>query len=164
MDGFMCMNVTSNIDFTEIMKKYPLQDTIIGFYDYDRSFKADNYEQIANIEDWDYAPLTWGESVIPFICFNGEDYGCWYFGYDKVCGYYYDGKNYGLVTFNTDFGTEITFPDKETDEYHIIIVPDEKNITKRIAKTFNLEAYNEGKIFTTYDELKNFVRNREKNS
>ena len=179
MDGFMYMSVTGNMDFTDIQKKYPLQDTIIGFYDSDQSFTVDNFEQVKNIDRWEYAPLDWGDSVMPFVRFNGEEYECWFFGYDRVCGYYYDGKQYGLVTFNSEFGTEITFPNK-SDKYHIIMTPDEEdlkqynndwdeacqyeNMIEHVARVFDPQAYKEGRIFTTYDGIKNFVYNREKSS
>lgn len=144
------------MDFTEIQKKYPMHDTIIGFFNEDESFKINPYEEIKN-----YAPLDgYYDTGLPFIIYENNRFYCYAFLYDRVKGYYTDGKKYCLVTFSEDMGTEIIDPNN-TDEYHEIKLWDPKisktEITKILAKEYDEKAYLENRIFITYEELKNFI-------
>ena len=156
----------SNLE--NIQKLYPIGDTLIGFYSNDGDFIANCFDDVKDIDRWDYAPLDWGEGALPFVVYNGESFICWAFCYDRVCGYYTeDGENYKLVTNSPDFGYEITDPNSH-DENHIILTPDAdwhmayedacsyENMVETAAWLFDKDAYKAGKIFTTYDAVKIF--------
>ena len=144
------------MDFTEIQKKYPMHDTIIGFFNEDESFKINPYEEIKN-----YAPLDgYYDTGLPFIIYENNRFYCYAFLYDRVKGYYTDGEKYYLVTFTEDIGTEIIDPDY-TDEYHQVIVWDnnisKEELTRMLAKQFDEKAYTENRIFVNFNELEKFM-------
>ena len=161
------------MNLKDIQKYYPIHDTVVGFYDQDGDFVADCYDDVKDIDRWEFAPLDWGDGAFPFVVYDGEKFNCWVFCYFHVCGYYTeDCKNYKLVTYSHDEGYEVIDPN-DCDENHIILVADAanfgtykeaakyENMIETAAYTFDAEAYREGKIFTTYDDLKNFCKELE---
>ena len=139
------------MDFTEIQKKYPMHNTIIGF------FNKDEYVKIGDIE-WYYDEFC--DCGLPFIIYEDNRFCCYAFVYDRVKGYYTDGEKYYLVTFTEDIGTEIIDPDY-TDEYHQVIVWDnnisKEELTRMLAKQFDEKAYTENRIFVNFNELEKFM-------
>ena len=158
-----------------IQEYYPIKDTLVGSYGTDQTFTATKYAQVADIDRWDYAPLDWGEGYMPFIRYRNGEFECWYFSYWRVCGYYTEGDYDGfkLVTHSEEFGYEVIDLDKE-DKEHVIIIPEYNKRGKRknayedmleiAARKFDQNAYEEGRILTSYDAVKNFVMRLEENS
>ena len=144
------------MDFTEIQKKYPMHNTIIGF------FNEDGYIKINDIEQY-YDGFN--DCGFPFIIYENNKFCCYAFLYDRVKGYYTDGEKYCLVTFTEDLGTEIIDPN-DTDEYHQVIVWNDniskEELTRKLAKEFDEEAYSENRIFVDFDELEKFMITHEK--
>ena len=152
------------MNFTEIQKKYPMHNTIIGFFNTDESFKANTYEEIQDVEKY-YAPLDgFYDTGLPFIIYEDDRFYCHAFLYDRVKGYYTDGEKYYLVTFSEDLGTEITDPN-DTDEYHQVIVWNDniskEELTRKLAKEFDEKAYSENRVFINFNELEKFIIARE---
>ena len=144
------------MDFTEIQKRYPMHDTLIGFFNEDESFKVNTYEEIQ-----DYALLDgYYDTGFPFIIYENNRFHCYAFLYDRVKGYYTDGENYYLVTFTEDLGTEIIDPN-DTDEYHQVIVwnsnVSKEELTRMLAKQFDEKAYSENRVFVNFNELEKFM-------
>lgn len=168
------------MDFQDIVEKYPLHDTLIGEYGTDYSFEVNKLSQVIDIDKWIYAPLDWGENYMPFIRYQDNKFECWYFAYNRVCGYFTadeEGFNYKLVIkFNNNY--EIIDPDNLKNSKTKIMIPDEvdcalydcdwnrmvayENMLEHVARVFDPIAYKEGRILTSYDAIKKFVAKLEK--
>ena len=170
------------MNFKTIQEYYPMGKTLIGFYSTDQSFQAHSYEEVKNIDQWEYAPLDWATNYFPFVYYNEEtDYfECWMFAAWPVKGYYTNdpnGEDYQLITDEPDLGIEIIDP-FNADEYHIIFKPyAEDDIEEKIIKLhkndeyrimlelaayrWNPAEYLKGNIMTTYDAVKYFCKDME---
>lgn len=160
----------------EMREKYPIGKTLIGFYGEDGTITIPNTNEIEDIKDWEYAPLDQSIGYMPFMVYKGNnEFECCYFSYVPLKGYYTEnGTNYKLVSDWEDFGIEISSI-YEYDDQHIIITPDVgsyssleeaskyENMLETAAWAYDSQAYNEGKIITSYEQLKNFVRKLEEN-
>ena len=171
------------MDFKTIKEYYPMDKTLVGFYSTDQSFQANSFEDVANIDRWEYAPLDWSDGYYPFIYYNEDTsyFECWCFAAWHIKGYYTDdpdGEDYKLITDEPDMGITIVDPFVE-DEYNVVFVPyPQDEMEEKICefykddeyiKTLELAAYRwdpdsyiSGKIMTTYDAVKNFVSDMEK--
>ena len=159
------------MDLKTIKENYPIRDTLVGYYYDDGDFVADCYDDVKNIDRWEYAPLDWCEGAFPFIVYDGNIFTYWIFNYSRVSGYYTeDGEHYKLVTYSRDNGYEVI--DALTSDYTILkpdietygdkAIPYE-NMLEVAAKTFSPTAYEEGRILTTYDDVKIFCSKLEEN-
>ena len=172
-----------NMDFKTIQEYFPMEKTLIGFYSTDQSFKAHCFEDVKDIDRWEFPPLDYATGCYPFVYYNEEwdKFECWMFAAWPVQGYYTNdvyGEDYQLITNEPDFGVEIVDP-FDHDEYHIVFKPyAEDDYEEKILQLYaddeyrqqlelaayrwNPEAYINGKIMTTYDAVKNFCSNMEK--
>lgn len=168
------------MDLKTIQTNFPINASLIGSYSYERDFEAHCYNDVADIDRWDYAPLDWALWYYPFVFYNEDKdiFECWFFSGQPICGYYtQDGIDYQLVTNDLDFGIEVTEP-ISTDKYRIpfssvCLTPREQSIyelykddayrlqLELLAYRWNPDAYDKGKIFTTYDAIKNFCTRME---
>ena len=156
--------------FEEVTKKYPMYTTYVGNFYNDESFRAHCYDDIKDIDRWNYAPLDWGSNALPFIYYNEEkdEFECWTFSYWSVMGYMNETanpNNFYPLTYSEDFGWEKV--DFNSAENIILVEPEnidaEYRYLERVeqaAKCWNEEAFNSGKIFCTYDAIKNYFANR----
>lgn len=156
--------------FEEVTKKYPLHTTYVGNFTCDQHFTAHSYNDVKDIDQWDYAPLDWGSGVLPFIYYNKEQdrFDCMTFYYFPVRGYINettDPNNFYPATNSEDFGWEKV----DINNTHDIILVEPENIDKdyyflerveQAAKAWDEDAFNSGKIFCTYDAIKNYFANR----
>lgn len=144
----------------EIMKKYPVNATKIGaFYNYD-TFQANSVEDVENIENWKEPPLEPIKNSISFLLYENNRFYTYSFGYDTVVGYYTEnGEDFKLVVNNEDFGFGMYNPEEPDAEN--LIVPPVTNIETFLATEFDMDAYREGRIIFSYEELRNFLRERE---
>ncbi len=152
--------------FEEVIKKYPPHTTYIGNFYCDERFTAHSYDDVKNIEKWDNAPLNCCPGTLPFIYYNEthDDFECWTFSYYPVSGYINDDintNNFYPAVFTDEWGWEKI--DVNNTEDIILIKPD--NIdngydylarVEQAAKVWNEEAFRRGKIFFTYEEIKNY--------
>ena len=145
------------MNFQEIIKHYPQITTKIGsFYNYDR-FWVDSLEDVEDIENWKEPPLEPSKNSIPFLLYENDSFYVYMFSYDLVVGYYTeDCENFSLVTYNEDFGHEMYNPDNPDAEH--LIVPSVPNIQTFIGLNFDVDAYREGRIIFSYEELRNFIK------
>ena len=156
--------------FEEVTKKYPIRTTYVGNFYNDESFTAHCYDDVKDIDRWDYAPLDWGSGLLPFVYYNEEkdEFECWMFGYWPVMGYMNetaDPNNFYPLTYSEDFGWEKV--DFNSAEDIILIEPENIDAenkylerVKQAAKYWDEEAFNGGKIFCTYDAIKNYFANK----
>lgn len=144
------------MDFTEIQKKYPMYNTIIGFFNEDGYIKINNIKQYFD---------EFNDCGLPFVIYENNKFCCYAFLYDRVKGYYTDDEKYYLVTFTEDLGTEIIDPN-DTDEYHQVIVWNDniskEELTRKLAKEFDEKAYSENRVFINFNELEKFTIAHEK--
>lgn len=167
----------------ELQEKYPIHNTLIGFYSTDQIFTANSVEQVKDIAEWRENPLYKEPTYMPFIRYQDGRFECWGFDFSRVCGYFTDGlsiNNNKLVTYEDEFGYELTDPENDLDEFHIIITPDSYDyeaynydwdkitsfdvMNEHAARVFDENAYFEGRIFTSPEQLINFVKKMEENS
>lgn len=148
----------------ECKEKYPLHTTLIGWYSTDQSFSVEE-GTIDDIEDWEYAPLTNDNNIVSFIRYIPEkkEFECWFFGFTRVIGYLVEENDVKLATYMEDFGYDIIDPENPTATIaNAVIYNDfvtEQELPKYIAAKFDLKAYKEGRIFTTYEDLRKFCEN-----
>lgn len=145
----------------EAMENYPMHETLVGFYDCESSFICDNIEQLADADEWVVPPFTLPqEGYFNFVRYMGDHkFECWTFSYYRVSGYLTvdDYDNFIPMVYSEDFGWEEAFD----GVYDTIIAPDEygKTVTvEDVAMHFDEESYNDGTIFTSIEQLRNFVR------
>lgn len=156
--------------FEEVTKKYPLNTTYVGYFYHDESFTAHSYDDIKDIDRWDYAPLDWGSGSLPFIYYNEEhdEFECWTFSYYPVRGYLNEttnSNNFYPAIFSDDWNWEKVDVNNTED----IILVEPENIDKdyeylerveQAAKVWDEDALKCGKIFCTYDAIKNYFANK----
>ena len=151
----------------EAKENYPIYDTIAGFYDCQQTFKCNNVKQIENIENWSNPPLpSPQEGYFNFIRYMGDnEFECWTFAYYRVSGYLtldeYD--NFIPMVYSEDFGWEEADPGVENGLY-TVFAPEEfgKSVTaEQVAEAFDPEAYADGYIFFSPEEIINFVKRGE---
>ena len=153
----------------ELQEQFPTGTTVAGFYDLEQKFNAHDYYEVQNIDMWPNAPLDWGFGAYPFIRYNNEDdcFECWVFIYKPVSGYIFkETKDSGVcASYSKDFGWQ-TFEDADTvftinDEWMKENFSNEErplyeNRVEQAAHFFDPQAYDEGRILTTYDAVKEF--------
>ena len=169
------------MDFQDIVEKYPIHDTLIGEYGTDQSFEVNKPSQITEtLIRGIMRPLIGAENYMPFIRYQDNKFECWYFAYDRVCGYFTadeEGFNYKLV-IKFDNNYEIVNPNNLENSATKIMIPDEvdcalydcdwnrmvayENMLEHVARVFDPVAYKEGRILTSYDAIKKFVAKLEK--
>ena len=156
--------------FEEVVKKYPLHTTYVGRFYYDEHFTAHSYDDIKDIDRWDYAPLDWDSGILPFIYYNeAEDkFDCWVFSYYSVEGYINETinpNNFYPAVFTEEWNWEKVNINNTED----IILVEPENIDKdyeylerveQAAKVWDEDAFKRGKIFCTYDAIKNYFANK----
>lgn len=171
--------------FEECVKEFPIWKTIIGNYGMDGDFSIDKKEAIDNIENWHDCPLEWENNnndydcAYPFVVFENGKFECWYFAGQRVNGYLNestDPNNFFPATYSEDFGWEPYNPDSKDNYNTSYFVPDyilqdeliaqgriksrmfgDKWLREQVAYTFDSEKYLNGEIFTTFDQIKEFV-------
>ena len=152
--------------FEEVTKKYPIRTTYVGNFYSDQSFIAHCYDDIKDIDRWDYAPLDWGSGALPFIYYNEEsdEFECWTFSYFPVMGYinettnpnnfypltYSEWSGWEKVNFNSIKNIILVEPENIDMNYEYL------ERVEQAAKYWDEEAFNSGKIFCTYDAIKNY--------
>ena len=158
--------------FEECVKKYPKYKTFVGNYDMDSTFKAHCYEDVKDIDKWDYAPLDWGNGALPFVVYNPETdtFECWYYAYYTVQGYLNETElpsNFYPATYSEDFGWEkVDINNLGTTVIlpPIPIVNEDNEYYERVIQAAKLFPLEEGyTILLTYDAIKNFCKKMEDN-
>mgnify|MGYP007101845585 CR=1 FL=1 len=162
--------------FERCVELYPIDKTIIGDYSTEQSFKVEPGGTIDNIEKWYDPILEWDDKdAFPFVVYNKEEdkFECWYFASEVVKGYintsgksddflpmtYLEGYGWNIVDIERD---SIFTSDDEL--YAELNLPPEmswyEKMREQVAYYFDVEAYLDGRTFTTYSALKKFVREK----
>ena len=143
----------------EAREKYPIHETIVGYYDCVGTFTCDKIEDLKDMNTWSVPPFTEPqEGYFNFVRYMGDhQFEEWTYAYFRVQGYLtLDGKNYIPMTYDEDFGWEEVTDDEEHCTFApncLIEVPD----IEMIAASFDSRSYNDGYIFTNEEELRKFV-------
>ena len=163
------------MDIDTIQLKYPIHDTLVGFYEVEPLLKL-NIEALDPYDMWYYSlEEDVSDSSMSFIVYSNYEFKYVKFYYYRVCGYYTDDEyllNYNLVIHSDEFGYEI-IDVNDKDSNFVIIVPDEKdmelydcdwttackyeNMRKHVARIYDTFAYEEGLIFFNYDDIKKLI-------
>lgn len=160
--------------FEECVKKYPKYKTFVGGYYTDQTFTAHSFEDVKDIDKWEYAPLDWGSGSLPFIVYIPEKdiFECWTYSYYTVQGYINETNNpnnFYPATYSEDFGWEKVDVNNLGDTVilePIEVVDEDNEYYERViqaAHTFDKEAFYNCHIMLTYDDVKHFCSNMEKN-
>ena len=67
--------------FDECVAQYPIEKTIIGYYEKDKIFTVDNTHKATKMLELD-SPLNWNDDyVYPFVIYNGytNEFECGFF-------------------------------------------------------------------------------------
>ena len=173
--------------FEQCTKEFPIWTTIIGNYGMDGNFTITAKEAIEDIENWPDYPLEWHndstyDCSYPFVVYVGDNkFECWYFAGQRVNGYLNESTDpdaFYPATYSEDFGWEPFDPDNK-DNYNtsyftfndklreklmnsgrIDKLFGHKWMTEQVAYTYDNEKYMNGEIFTTYEQIKKFVREK----
>lgn len=143
----------------EAKEKYPVHETIVGYYDCVGIFTCDKIEDLKDMNTWSVPPFTEPqEGYFNFVRYMGDhQFEEWTYTYFRVQGYLtLDGENYIPMTYDEDFGWEEVTDDEEHCTFapnRVIEVPD----IEMIAASFDSRSYNDGYIFTNEEELRKFV-------
>ena len=173
--------------FEECVKEFPIWQAVIGNYGMDGNFTLTAKEAIDDIEDWPDCPLEWNndnayDCAYPFVVYVGDNkFECWYFAGQRVNGYLNESADpdaFYPATYSDDFGWEpfdpensnnyntmyFTFNDelrkKLMDKGRIDKLFGHKWMTEQVAYMYDNEKYMNGEIFTTYEQIKKFVREK----
>ena len=171
--------------FDVCVRNYPIDETLVGSYGCDQSFKINDANSIDDIETWPNQPLDWGDdSAFPFVVYNEAEnlFEGVYFGFWRIKGYINPtglAEDFYPATNSPDFGWEIIDPDKFNEDIIvwptisiIMNVANQMNrpemleydandrMREQIAWMYNNELYEKGYIFTTYEQLKKFVHKK----
>lgn len=165
----------------EIVERYPVHDTLVGNYYIDYVFDADPTAPAdefvdALIEDG-IISFEMMDGSFPFIVYDegASHYRFYYilYSFNRVHGYYTpDFENYQLVCYSETDGDYLVDPECETQ--FDIITPDELDgelhnwnweeissnevMREHAARVYDEELYNSGYVFTSAEELKNFLK------
>lgn len=171
--------------FEECVKEFPIWKTIIGEYKTNLDFTIYTANDIDNIEHWNNIPLEWPqgegpECSYPFIVYVGNNkFECYFFSGIRVCGYLNETENPNLffpATYSNNFQWEAynftldkyknmrSFtPNYELRDELVSLGKPVEDMTghdwmnEQVAYTFDSEKYLNGEIFTTFDQIKEFV-------
>lgn len=158
--------------FEEVTKKYPLYTTYVGQFYCDERFTAHFYDDIKDIDRWEFSPFDWGSGWLPFVYYNeaNDEFECWSFVYFVVSGYINETihpNNFYPAIFSADYSNWEKIDVNNTDD---IILVEPKNIDKdyeylerieQAAKVWDKEAFERGKIFCTADAIKNYFGDKQ---
>ena len=173
--------------FNECIKEFPIWKTIIGNYGMDGNFTIESKEAIDDIENWPDCPLEWRndstyDCAYPFVVYVGNNkFECWYFTGQRVNGYLNESADSGAfypATYSEDFGWEPFDPDSK-DNYNTSYFSSNDDLrnelmncgrigklfgnkwmTEQVAYMYNNEKYMNGEIFTSFEQIKNFVHEK----
>ena len=173
--------------FEECVKEFPIWQTVIGNYGMDGNFTLSAKEAINDIEDWPDCPLEWHndstyDCAYPFVVYVGDNkFECWYFAGQRVNGYLNESTNpdaFYPATYSEDFGWEPFNPNDQYNYNTCYFIPNErlrdelveqgrikkvfghKWMTEQVAYTYDNEKYMNGEIFTSFEQIKKFVREK----
>ena len=138
----------------ECKDSFPIGQTFIGTFTQDGTIASYSFDEVENIEKWNYSPLYEADYVIPFVYYNKKrnTLECWYFGYEEVSGYLTeDGEDFQPMVYSEDFGWENI---GETE----IIITDRNMLVEAVLDRLDSEAHTLGYLFTDAEALKEFVR------
>ena len=137
----------------DVQRKYPIGNTVIGRYDFNGTFFP---QDVATEPDIQEVFHCYSVEWIPFVRYNCGEFEVWGFGNSKVIGYYTeDCENYYPIILDPDQIMEQYNPDDLYDDRIVITYP----TMQEILRIFDRTSYESGFIFTTYEELKDFVKN-----
>lgn len=168
--------------FDECVAQYPIEKTIIGYYEKDKIFTVDNTHKATKMLELD-SPLNWNDDyVYPFVIYNGytNEFECWFFVGTPVRGYinptgkyddFYPALNdpefgWEIVCFeNSAYSdAEVFFPDielykklSEMNGRSLNEVSDKMWMREQVAYCFDKQKYEAGFVFTSDTELKKFI-------
>ena len=170
--------------FEECTHEFPIWKTIIGNYGMDGDFLITDKTSVDDIENWDDPPLEWKNNndydcAYPFVVFENGKFERWYFAGQRVNGYLNestDPDKFFPATYSEDFGWEPYDPDSKDNYNTSYFVPDyilrdelisqgrikdqmfgDRWLREQVAYTFDSKKYLNGEIFTTFDQIKEFV-------
>ena len=146
--------------FEETVKRYPIHRTLVGFYDCEDTFECHTLEDIADMDTWIVPPFTDPqEGYYNFVRYVGNYiFESWTFSYQRVEGYLtVNDGHFIAMTYSEDFGWEEVIAD---DDNTIIVPPlsDEEVSIDDVVSAFDMTSYLAGRIFTTREELEEFVK------
>lgn len=148
----------------EAKEKYPVHETIVGYYDCVGTFTCDKIEDLKDMNTWSVPPFTEPqEGYFNFVRYMGNHcFEIWCFVYERVVGYLTLGEfnDFFPMTYSEDMGWEEVHPDIDDGEHFIFTrnefgeIPD----VEMIAAAFDTDAYDNGYIFTSKQQLIDFVK------
>lgn len=147
-----------------VQEYYPTKDTIVGYYTLLNTFRCHTAEDLRDMDKWLNPPFTDPqEGFFNFVRYIGH-YGfeIWCFAYERVAGYLSLGEfdDFFPMTYSEDMGWEEVHPDIDDGE-HFIFTKNEFGETpdvEMIAAAFDTDAYDNGYIFTSKQQLIDFVK------
>lgn len=162
--------------FDECVVKYPIQHTLVGYYDSDQYFRLPIGGNVDDIEHWQNPPFQDGEGCYSFITYDPfiRDFTCWQFIFQRVEGYINnsnDPNNFFPAICSKDFNWEKIDPYAKSG-FRIIPLSRElaekfgwpldeyatdKYRKEQIAYLFNPKSYLEELTFTNAAAIKKFV-------
>ena len=147
-----------------VQEYYPTKDTIVGYYTLLNTFRCHSAEDLRDMDKWLNPSFTEPqEGFFNFVRYIGH-YGfeIWCFAYERVAGYLSLGEfdDFFPMTYSEDMGWEEVHPDIDDGE-HFIFTKNEFGETpdvEMIAAAFDTDAYDNGYIFTSKQQLIDFVK------
>lgn len=147
-----------------VQEYYPVKTTIVGWYNLLDTFRCQNIEDLRDMDNWFNPPFTDPqEGFFNFVRYIGH-YGfeIWCFAYERVAGYLSLGEfdDFFPMTYSEDMGWEEVHPDIDDGE-HFIFTKNEFGETpdvEMISAAFDTDAYDNGYIFTSKQQLIDFVK------
>jgi len=165
--------------FKNCIENFPLNDTLVGYYDTEQSFSVPANCNIDDIEEWRDNPFWEDSSCYSFITFDPaiKKFTCWRFLFARVKGYInetYDYDEFYPATYIEDSGWEKIDPFNKNENQ--IVLPDDELAyeigwpldrlnepqwqREHVAYLFDVDSYMNGFTFTTPNAVKNFVKER----
>ena len=162
--------------FKDCVKNFPLNDTLVGYYDTEQSFSISVGRSVDNIEKWRDNPFWEDDNSYAFITYEPFDnkFTCWNFLFDRVKGYLNetdDPDNFYPATHSEDFGwikidpsdPKVIFPDDKLAiklGWPLEELTTDKYRREQVAYLFDPENYLNGYILTSPDAIKKFVKSK----
>jgi len=147
-----------------VQEYYPIKDTIVGYYDMLDEFSCETENDLADINTWFVQPFPDPqEGYFNFVRYMGNHrFEIWCFVYERVAGYLTLGEfdDFFPMTYSEDMGWEEVHPDIDDGEHFIFTrnefgeIPD----VEMIAAAFDTDAYDNGYIFTSKQQLIDFIK------
>lgn len=166
--------------FKEVCEYFPRGDTYVGDYGEEGTFTVKPGADVTFGPEDEYPVLEWDDKgAIPFVVYepDADTFYCMYYAYFPVQGYINESgepDDFYPATNDESFGWELIDPEFGEDT---IFTPDDelaaelgyegqeysRNFRReQVAYNYDIEAYMDGRIFTTYEALNKFLRERNK--